>query len=266
MIRTMPQESANKALKIDDQAVTKQDYLSLAGFVEGRGSIQRVHKKAPHADALRKAGEMYEKHEYISAYECFRPVYDKIVSDMQRILARNVEFEANKMAREQHKPLAVAKTNIRNMRAHAQQAIDQFDKLLHNLESKPLVRAYLKARSADTPAAPPASPAPPTTLKSTDETQLSAITLPALEIVSAGKRYRKASYSPPEKGFLYLVRDKAKAEHIIRVIGKSPDGSLLQVETIEDGKPSRKPSQLTADSLAHQAAKGYCYLLLPVAP
>ena len=35
---------------------------------------------------------------------------------MQRILARNTEFEANKLAREQRMPLAAAKENIQNMK------------------------------------------------------------------------------------------------------------------------------------------------------
>src|SRR3989304_4107581 len=98
----MPQpDPAHKAVKSDVQAVTKENYLSLAGFLEGRESVQRVHKKDPHGEALRKAGEMYEHREYVSAYECFKPAYDKVVSDMQRILARNMEVEDHKLAREQ---------------------------------------------------------------------------------------------------------------------------------------------------------------------
>jgi hypothetical protein len=64
---------------------------------------------------------------------------------------------------------------------------------------------------------------------------------------------------------LYAVRDKAGCERIIRVIGKSPDGALIQIETLERAEPSKKPIQLTVDSLARQAAKGCCSLLLPVA-
>ncbi len=63
---------------------------------------------------------------------------------------------------------------------------------------------------------------------------------------------------------MYAVRDKARCERIIRVIGKSPDGTLVQVETLEDAEPSKQPVQLTVDSLARQAAKGWCSLLLPV--
>jgi hypothetical protein len=84
------------------------------------------------------------------------------------------------------------------------------------------------------------------------------------EVVSGDRRYRKAPYSPPEKETLYSVRDKARGERIIRVIGKSPDGTLVQVETLEDGKASNRPIQLTVHSLARQAAKGWCSLLLPV--
>src|SRR5688572_32862672 len=78
------------------------------------------------------------------------------------------------------------------------------------------------------------------------------------------KGYTKAPYASPEKGTFYCVRDKARGERIIRVIGTSPDGTLVQVETIKDGNPSKHPIQLTVDSLARQAAKGWCSLLIPV--
>jgi len=262
----MPQPtSLQTAVKSDVQAVTKEDYLSLACFLEGRERIQRVHKKEPYGEALRKAGEMYENREYVSAYECLKPVYDKLVSDMQRILARNLEFEANKLAREQQKPLTVAKENIQNMKAHAQEVINQFDRLLADLECKPLVRVHIKKEeSAGAAATPPAEEAPSTTLNSANETRLDTNSFPPMEVVSGDRRYRKAPYSPPEKGTLYSVRDKARGERIIRVIGKSPDGTLVQVETLEDGKPSKQPIQLTVDSLARQAAKGWCSSLLPV--
>ena len=87
---------------------------------------------------------MYGNREYVPAYECFKPAYENVVSDMQRVLARNIEFEANKLAQKQHVPIAVAKERIQNIRAHAQQVMDQFDRLMHDLESKPLVRAYIK--------------------------------------------------------------------------------------------------------------------------
>ena len=261
-----PPNSANQPVKSGAQAVAKQDYVSLANFLEGRDSAQRVHKKDPHREALRTTGELVENREYVSAYECLKPVYDKVVSDMQRILARNFEFEANKLAREQRTPLAAAKTSLQKMKAYAQQVIDQFDRLLHDLESKPLVRMHIKkGRPTAAAATPPAEEAPPTTLASAQETRLDAITNPPLEIVLGDRRYRKAPYASPERGTLYAVRDKAGCERIIRVIGKSPDGTLVQIETLKDAEPSKKPIQLTADSLARQAAKGWCSLLLPVA-
>ena len=258
--------SANRPSKSGAQAVTPKEYVSLASFLAGKDSVQRVHKKDPHGEALRTTGEMVERREYVAAYECLKPVYDKVVSDMQRILARNLEFEANKLSREQRTPLAVAKTNIQKMKAYAQQVIDQFDRLLHDLESKPLVRIHIKkGRPTGAADAPPAEEAPPTTLASADETRLAANSSPPLEIVSGDRRYTKASYAPPEMGSLYSVRDKAGRDRIIRVIGKSPDGTLVQVETLEAAEPSKQPIQLTVDSLTRQAAKGWCCLLLPVA-
>lgn len=86
-----------------------------------------------------------------------------------------------------------------------------------------------------------------------------------LEVLIGDRRYRKALYSPPEKGNVYSVRDKARGERIIRIIEKSPDGTQVQVETFEDGKPSQQPILLPVESLARQAAKDWCRLLLPVA-
>ena len=54
--------------------------------------------------------------------------------------------------------------------------------------------------------------------------------------MSGDSRYVKAPYAPPEKGFLYSVRDKAKGERIIRVIAISSDGGQIQVEILEEGK------------------------------
>ena len=151
------------------------DYVSLANFLEGRTRVQRVHKKESHGAALRKAGEMYENREYVSAYESFKQVYDKVVSDMQRVLARNLEFEANKLARELQKPVSVAKENIQSMRAHAQQIIEEFDRLRRDLENKPLVRAHFKkGGSAVAAISPPVEEATPTILNTTNETQLDA--------------------------------------------------------------------------------------------
>jgi hypothetical protein len=262
----MPQpNSANEAVKSAAQAVTKRDYLSLASFLEGRDSLQRVHKKATHGEALRTAGEMYENREYVSAYECFKPVYDKVVSDMQRVLARNTEFEANQLAKKQQRSIAAAKENIQNARAHAQQVIDQFDRLLQDLERKSLVRVHIKkAPSAGAAPTTPAEVAAPTTLSSAHETQLGTNMLPSMEVVSGKQRYRKAPYALPEKETLYSVRDKTRGERIIRVVEKSSDGTLIQVETLEDGKASQPPIQLAVDSLSRQAAKGWCSLLIPI--
>jgi hypothetical protein len=75
----------------------------------------------------------------------------------------------------------------------------------------------------------------------------------------------KATYAPPENGSTYSVRDKAKGERIIRVIAISSDGALVQVEILDEGTSSKQPVQLTVDSLARQAAKGWCSMLVPVA-
>src|SRR6266480_2107224 len=128
-----PNQSTSEA-KLGDKAVTKNDYLSLAGFLLGGESAQRVYKKDPNGEAVRSAADLYGNREYVAAYECFKPAYDKVVSDMQRVLARNVEFEANKLAQKQHVSITVAKERIQNIRSHAQQVIDQFDRLFHDLE------------------------------------------------------------------------------------------------------------------------------------
>ena len=113
-------------------------------FFRGARAAQRVFKKDPNGEAVRTTAELYGNREYVAAYECFKPAYDKVVGDMQRVLARNMEFEANKLAQKQHVSIAVAKERVQNIRAHAQQVIDQFDRLMRDLESKPLVRAYIK--------------------------------------------------------------------------------------------------------------------------
>jgi hypothetical protein len=107
--------------------------------------------------------------------------------------------------------------------------------------------------------------APSTVVNSAAETKLETNTVPPFEVVVGVRSYRKAPYVPPENGALYSVRDKAKGERIIQVIGKSPDGTLVQVVSLENGKPSKLPIQLSVDSIARQAAKGWCSLLLPVA-
>ena len=151
------------------------------------------------------------------------------------------------------------------MRAHAQQIIDEFDRLRRDLENKPLVRAHLKkGGSAIAAKSPPVEEATPTILNTTNETQLDANSPSPSEVAIGDKRYKKAPYSPPEVGALYAVRDKAGAERIIRVLGKSPDGTQVQVETLDARNRSTKPIQLAADALARQAAKGWCSSLLAV--
>jgi hypothetical protein len=117
-----------------------------------------------------------------------------------------------------------------------------------------------------TPAAPPpeaAPPAAPPPEAPAPEAPAPAAQLP--EIVSGDQRYVKAPYAPPELGSFYSVRDKVKGERIIRIVSVSPEGDLVQIEILEPGKSPKPPVQLTVDSLARQAAKGWCSLLIPVA-
>jgi hypothetical protein len=255
-----PPNPLQDAAKSAALPVTMKEYLALATFIQGK---DRVYKKDPHAEAVRSAADLYGHREYVAAYECFRPAYDKVVADMQRVLARNIEFEANKLAKAQHKPIATAKDNVLAMRAHAQQVMNQFDRLRGDLESKPLVRAHLKkGRTPPAPVAPASEDAAPTTLASTSETQ---IDVPATEpdvMEVGGRAYQKRSYVPPAIGMLYAVRDKSKTERVIRIIGLSEDGAHIQVEVLEFGRPSKQPIQLAVDSLARQAAKGWCSVLV----
>ena len=84
------------------------------------------------------------------------------------------------------------------------------------------------------------------------------------EVVSGDRRFRKAPYAPPETGSLYSVRDKAKSERIIEVVKTSADGAYVHVVTLEGGKRTQQPIQLPVDSLARQAAKGWCFVLVPL--
>jgi hypothetical protein len=245
--------------------VTKETYLSLASLLEGKDRVQRVHKKSPQGEALRAAGEFYGNREYVSAYECLKPAHGKVVSDMQRILARNVEFEANKIATEQRKPLAAAKEQIQKFRGFAEQVIEQFDRLLKDLENKALVRAHLKKRASEVTAEEAADEPPPTILNSAGETRLDAREASRVEIEIGGQWFKKAPYSPPQFGSMYCVRDKLKSERIIRVIAVSPNGEQVQVQILEANKRTKPPIQITAESLTRQAKKGWCNLLLPFA-
>jgi hypothetical protein len=135
-----------------------------------------------------------------------------------------------------------------------------------DLESKPLVRHYVKkGGSLAAVAAPPAEDAPPTTLSSTSETQIEAQVCGPAEVEIGGRRYQKRPYAPPAVGTLYLVRDKSKTERVIRVIGKSEDGGQIQVEILDGGSPPKPPIQLAVESLTRQAARGSCSVLLPIA-
>jgi hypothetical protein len=85
-------------------------------------------------------------------------------------------------------------------------------------------------------------------------------------LVSVGaKQYRKVSYTAPEEGALYIVRDKAGAERIVQVKAMSQGRTTLELVTIEAGIPSDQTVEVRADSLARQAAKGWCSRLMPAA-
>jgi hypothetical protein len=85
------------------------------------------------------------------------------------------------------------------------------------------------------------------------------------EVIVGGRKYKKAPYAPPEKGGVYCVRDKTGGERIIRILETDPAGALVQVQTLDEGKPSKQSTQIAVNSLARQAEKGWCSLLLPVA-
>lgn len=256
----------NKGVKTGVQAVTKNDYSSLANYLSGGEKVQRALKRDPHSDAVRLTGEMFGNREYVAAYECFKPAYDKVVSDMQRVLARNIQFEANSLARKQQVSLAVAKERIQNIRSHAQQVMDQFERLMRDLESKPLVRAFIKkGLRANSAVEPTEVEPPPTSVNNANETRVEVAAEAPVDVLIEGTRYVKVPYAPPVTGSLYSVRDKSKGERIVQVIALSSDGSLVQVEILEDGMSSKRPVELSVVTLARQAAKGWCSLLVPVA-
>jgi len=251
-------------VKPEVQAVSKDSYFSLAIQLGGRDSAARVLKKDPYSDALRAAGEFYGNREYVPAYECLKPAHDKAIADMQRVLARNVDFEASRIAKEQHKTLAAAKEAVQNIRVHAQQVIDQFARLMQDLEKKPLVRMHLQKARVAAPK-PAVEDAPPTTLASTSETHVDARSdRPAAhdDVAVGDARYRKATYQAPEVGAMYCVRDKSGGDRIIRVVGKSGDDAKVQVVVLDNGRETRAPIELPIESLAKQALKGWCSLLV----
>lgn len=255
-------ESAQKSGQTGNAPIAKKDFDGLASFLEAKERSQ-AFKKDRHGEAVRTTGEFFEHREYVAAYECFKPVYDKVVTDMQRVLARNIEFEANKLAKTLQKPIAVAKENVLSMRAHAQQVIDQFDKLMSELKSKPLVRMHLK-KAASTAATLQSDEAPPTVLNSASETRVDAKSSPPVEVVIGDKTFQKRPYAPPESGFIYSVRDKSGSDRIIQVNGLSADGTQVEVRSLKDGKPSNPPVQIAIDSLSRQAAKGWCSMFVAV--
>jgi hypothetical protein len=88
---------------------------------------------------------------------------------------------------------------------------------------------------------------------------------PSDTLLIGDKRYRRAAYAPPEINALYVVRDQSRRERIVRIVQKSPDGTRIHVEPVKQGKSSKRALQLPVESLARQAAKGWCSLLLPIA-
>ncbi|HEX4413271.1 MAG TPA: hypothetical protein VH107_06555 [Lacipirellulaceae bacterium] len=266
--KSQPSSAANKSAKPAAKVVTSADFFSLASFLQRREQLQRGHKRESQGEAIRAAGEFYHTREYAAAYEAFKTVYDRVAADMQRVLARSPELEAKKMAEQQGKSLSVAKENVQQMRAHAQQLADQFEKLRQDLENKPLVRLHIKQGRTTPKAAPElertSADSAPTSLDSANETRFDAGPSLLSTISVESNRYTKAPYAPPEVGTLYAVRDKSKTERIIRVIAIAADRAKVQVDIAEPGSAGKKPIELAVDSLAHQAAHGRCHLLVPV--
>src|SRR4051794_28150557 len=85
------------------------------------------------------------------------------------------------------------------------------------------------------------------------------------EVMVGTTRYRRATYRVPEEGVLYVVRDKSGSERVVQVKGTSDDGLNVDLVTVEQGRPLDKVVRVPRDSLARQAAKGWCSLLVPVA-
>lgn len=261
----VPSDWADTTAKSDNPPVRSSEYATLASVLERKDSAERVLKKDPHGETLRAAGELYANREYVAAYEAFRPVYDKLGADLERILTRNVEFEANKLASKQRMPLAMAKSKIEGLRAHSQQILDELTRLLRDLEAKPLVRLHLKTRSSAVSTTPPPDESTPPTPHSPSEPSSVAEIAPPSEIVSGDKHYRTAPFSPPEVGTVYSVRDKTGGQRVIRVTATDPAQALVHVETLEAHTPSHHSVKLSIDSLVRQAKRGWCFVLAPIA-
>jgi len=125
------------------QAVTKKDYLSLAAVFAERELFQQIHKEHSLGCALRAAAVQYEQRDYVSAYELFKPVYNRVMADVQRTLARDPNLEAAKLAKQRRHTLAVSKEKVRRSRANAQQLKDRFERLFQDLLSKSPVQAHI---------------------------------------------------------------------------------------------------------------------------
>jgi hypothetical protein len=87
---------------------------------------------------------------------------------------------------------------------------------------------------------------------------------PTAEVAIGESHYRKSPYAPPERGTLYTIRDKSKNDRIIRVVDISADGAQIGVEVVDEQGLGKKRVHLSSDSLARQAAVGWCHVLLPV--
>jgi hypothetical protein len=120
-----------------NQSGIEHDFLFLANLLDGRESMQRVQRRSPHGEALRRAAESYVDRDYVAAYESFQPACEKLVADMQRLLSRGLDDEVNKLVRERRKPAAEAKLLVEKKRDHAQHVIDLFDKLRRDLIKHP---------------------------------------------------------------------------------------------------------------------------------
>lgn len=265
----MGKESANKsptAAAGKLRSPTKNDYVTLADMLEGKESFGRVLKKDSHGDALRETGQFYENREFVNAYERFKPVHEKVMADMQRLLARNVEFEANKLATRQRIALTQAKQEVEKLREHAAKLIEQMDILFDDLKHKPVVRLYVR-KLAEAPVPAEQANESQSTTRETTPPHGKAVDGPKLEepheIVVGDARYSTRPFSNPEPGILLCVRDKARGETVIRVVKIHGDSAEVEVETIDRGQPTGRRLKLAVESLKRQAAKGWCYQLLP---
>lgn len=246
------------------KGITKDSFVALANLLEGNTRNPFARKKNPQAEALREAGDLYQQMKFVAAYQVFKAAHEKVVSDMQRVVARNADFEANKLVKEQKKTLAAAKETVVKLKAYAQQVIDQFDFMLKDLENKRIVREYIENGGSDDITENERDEAAETNLSRAGETHVeSKVAKP--EVMMIGHQgYQKAPYAPPKQGAIYSVRDKTRGERVIRVVGASDDGSEVEVEVVEEGKASKRPIQLAVESLVRQAEKGWCSLLLPI--